>query len=207
MKIFYFLTYVFLSFFYFIPVNAENAHIGLKYGISSHNIDTTVSGATIDEEDEGFLFEAGSFIGSNWGLELIYYDLGTAKITGSVGDSFTTNSTPYHFDTAGTVEVDTTGYGLGIFGSSSGDSLFGFNIALGAHNWNREGSTNLLSDNTTIDDRLFNDGVDLYASLGASMNLFDIVELTVDYDTFGFSDTAGLDQTQDLVSIGFRSRF
>jgi hypothetical protein len=70
-------------FFVSVTVKAEN-YFKINYGISNHDMGTTTANGTIthDDEDEGFIISGGAMLGDNWGVDVMYYDLGSSSLTG-----------------------------------------------------------------------------------------------------------------------------
>ena len=67
---------------------AKADYLKLNYGLTSNEsaVKLNGTGATIDDDDEGFMISAGTKLYGNFGLEVMYYDLGETSIKGSVGD-------------------------------------------------------------------------------------------------------------------------
>ena len=141
--------FLFLCLFIFSSsVNAEDAYFKVSYGISSFDLSTSVKAGTptFDDEDEGYMISAGQKVGSNWGIDLMYYDFGSSSIKGSKSDIFIIDGAAYEFATAGTITNDITGYGLGGIGFADIGELASTYVKLGMHVWDKSGSTTLLTD-------------------------------------------------------------
>ena len=211
------LFFIILSFlFSFSALNAEQGYLHVNYGITSHSVGHThvysapggTSTTTVDEEDQGFMISGGVLIGSNWGVDLMYYDLGESTIKGDTSDIFTLGGSQYQFSSGGTISNSTSGYGLGVIGFMSSEGLINAFGKIGLHDWDRSGSTTLLTDNTNINSRFFDDGVDLYAGFGVDINVLESLSVNLSYDTLGFEDSAStLSRTTSLISLGLSASF
>ena len=211
------LFFVILSFlFTFSATSAEQGYLHVNYGITTHSVGHThkysspggTSTTTVDEEDQGFMISGGALIGSNWGVDLMYYDLGESKIKGDANDIFELGGSQYQFSTGGTISNSTSGFGLGVIGFMSSESLISAFGKIGLHDWDRSGSTTLLTDNTNINSRFFDDGIDLYAGFGVDINVLESLSVNLSYDTLGFEDSASsLSRTSSLISLGLSAAF
>jgi hypothetical protein len=200
-----------LFLFYSLNLNADGLYAIAKYGLSSSDNSVKNNGSpSIDNDSEGFMVTLGTQLGTNWGTEVMYYDLGETSITGNIGDSFKIDEASFVFDTKGTIKNNTTGYGTGIrFISSSDTEGFEFYGKTGVHVWDKSGSTTLLyhADNG-VNSRFYNDGVDLYFGFGFNYNLYSSLVLNVSYDALDFSDTGlGFSQIGSLISLGLKFDF
>ena len=81
---------------------AKADYLKLNYELTSNDsaVKLNGTGATIDEDDEGFMISAGTKLYGNFGLEVMYYDLGETSIKGSVGDKIKVDNAGYVFTTA-----------------------------------------------------------------------------------------------------------
>ena len=203
--------------FSFSASSAEKAYIHVNYGITAHSVGHTfiwsapggTATTTVDEEDQGFMISGGGLIGSNWGVDVMYYDLGESKIKGDANDIFELDGSQYQFSTGGTISNSTTGYGLGLIGflSPENNLINGF-AKIGLHNWDRSGSTTLLTDNTNINSRFFDEGVDLYAGFGIDINVLESLAVNLSYDTLSFEDSASsFSKASSLISLGLSASF
>ncbi len=192
---------------------AKADYLRVNYGVSS--IDSGVnlkgSGATIDEDDSGFMLSAGKTLIGSMGVEAMYYDLGESSVKGSIGDTITIDNATYVFETAGTVKNETSGYGLGIFAASestNGLGTFSGMLRFGLHHWDRSGSTTLIYESSkSFASRYYNDGVDLYLGIGLNAGLTENLALNVSYDSMGFADDGGYGNTGSLTSVGLTLNF
>ena len=91
------LFFIILSFlFSFSALSADKGYIHVNYGITAHSVGHThvysypggTSTTTVDEEDQGFMVSGGFLIGSNWGVDVMYHDLGNTSIKGDANDIF-----------------------------------------------------------------------------------------------------------------------
>ena len=206
-----------LFIFLFVPfsLNAQDAYINVKYGITSHdsNFSSKLGGATVDEDDEGYMFSAGYFlIGDNVGLDFMYYDMGGTSIKVNADNIITIDGADYMAQTGGTISNTVEGYGLGVVLASSpiGDGFLSIGIQgkLGLHQWDKSGSTTLLFHSSGIDSRFYDSGTDLYAGLGINVGLTEAIALNASYDVLGFDDTASsLDSASTMYSAGLTLSF
>ena len=192
---------------------AKADYLKLNYGLTSNDsaVKLNGTGATIDDDDEGFMISAGTKLYGNFGLEVMYYDLGETSIKGSVGDKIKVDNAGYVFTTAGTVKNETTGYGVGIFAESettTGLGTFSGFVKLGMHNWDRSGSTTLIEEaSKSFASRFYNDGIDMYFGIGINAGITESIALNISYDNMGFSDDGSLDSAGSLTSIGITANF
>ena len=106
---------VLTSFFSTIS-KAEESYLRINYGISSHDTGATTTGGTItyDDDDQGFILSGGYMVGDFWGVDFMYYDLGSTSISAlDANDTFKIDSINHLVETAGTIKNDTTGFGIG----------------------------------------------------------------------------------------------
>ena len=155
------LSIVFLLFFS-SNLYAEGNYIIINYGISNHDVGTTAGSKnadsrtttiTTDDDDTGFIFSVGRIFEGNWGVDLMYYDLGSSSITVDKLDFVKIDNLEYEVKTAGTITNDISGYGFGLIGASDLDSgILGmsFYAKAGFHAWNKSGSTSLLDNNNAF---------------------------------------------------------
>ena len=202
-----------ITFFYLTPLSAAN-YLKANYGVSSFDVDFSAykGSPSSDEEDSGYSLSAGLGIGDNWGVDLMYYDLGTSSITGSAKDIATIDGQRYEFKSAGTISRDTSGYGSGIFFSTSNDSGFlsvGITGKLGFHYWDRDGSTDLLvNGNTTIESHFFDSGFDAYYGVGVDLGLTESLSINLSYDAMSFADQGfSSEDMGTLASLGITAAF
>ena len=199
-----------LFLFYSLNLNANGLYTIAKYGItaSNDNITKKGAGAIIENESEGYMVTLGIGLSSNWGTEVMYYDLGETTIKGKVGEKFLIEKATFSFDTAGTVKNSTTGYGTGVRYMSSTEGL-NFYAKAGMHVWDRSGSTTLLNDNDkAIDSRFYNDGADLYFGFGINYQVFGALSVNASYDAMDFGDTGtGLSDMGSMMSLGLKFDF
>ena len=155
------------------------------------------------------MVSGGILIGSNWGVDLMYHDLGNTSIKGDANDIFELDGSQYQFSSAGTISNSTSGYGLGLIGFMSPEEGFINAFAkIGLHDWDRSGSSTILTDNTNINSRFFDDGIDLYAGFGIDINVLESLAINFSYDTLGFEDDAStLSRTTSLLSLGLSASF
>ena len=191
----------------------EGGYIHINYGISSHSTSfvSHYGAPTIDDDDLGFMLSGGVLIGPNWGVDAMYYDLGKSSIKGDASDIFEIDGSMYQFKSTGggTVSHSTDGYGVGVIGFMSPDEGFMNAFAkFGLHNWDRSGSTTLLTDNTNINSRFYDDGIDLYAGFGVDFNVIESIGINASYDILGFGDDASIfTNTSTLLSLGITATF
>lgn len=209
-NLFYFLTVFVSTFFVSTISNAETGYMKFNYGISTHDTGATTSAGTItyDDEDEGFIFSAGYMVGDLWGVDVMYFDLGSSSIGAlDVHDKFKIGNDTHHVTTAGTINNDISGYGIGIIGSSNNNSSWDTYLKAGVHSWDKSGSTTLLGNNNHINAEFFSQGIGAYAGIGVSYNVYDAISVDVAYDIIGLSKDASFDSSSTLISLGFRAKF
>ena len=202
------------SFIFFVSttVKAEN-YLKINYGISSHDMGTTTVVGTIthDDEDEGFIISGGTMLGDNWGVDVMYYDLGSSSLTSlDVGDNLKIENDYYRVNTAGTISNDITGYGTGIILTTDTDNESSINvnayIKTGVHAWDKLGSTTLLDRNDDFAGRFFDKGIGAYGGLGIDIDVADNISIDLAYDIIGLSKDASFGDASSLISVGIKVR-
>ena len=209
-NLFCILTVLVSIFFVSTISKAETGYMKINYGISTHDMGTTTTTGTItyDDEDEGFIFSAGYMVGDLWGVDFMYHDLGSSTVGAlDVGDAFKIGNLDHHVTTAGTIENDVSGYGIGFIASSNSDSSWDTYIKAGAHSWDKSGSTTLLSDNNHINGEFFSQGIGAYGGIGVAYSFYDTISVDVAYDIIGFSKDVSFDSSSTLISLGVRAKF
>ena len=210
----FFSFYFLFSFIFFvsITVKAEN-YLKINYGISNHDMDTTTATGTIthDDEDEGFIISGGTMLGDNWGVDVMYYDLGSSSLTGlDVGEDFKIENDYYRVNTAGTISNDITGYGTGIILTTDTDNESSINVngyfKAGVHAWDKSGSTTLLDRNSDFAGSFFDRGIGAYGGLGVSIDAYDNISIELAYDIIGLSKNATFEDPSSLISVGIKIR-
>lgn len=198
-----FVKIVFIIFVLTSSTFADEAFFKVTYGISNHDhsITSGTGTPTVDEDDKGFLVSAGTFIGSNWGVDLMYYDLGETKITGNLHDRFTLDNVTYEFDGSGTITNSTDGYGVGLFGVLPSGSLGSIYAKVGIHKWNKSGTTSLTFHDKALANNFYNDGADLYFGIGLDITIYKAISLTTAYDALSFADSTFGSPTGNLGSL------
>lgn len=216
--IFKFLTSCFLLCFLFASsLYAKDNYIKINYGIAEHNdtgvtISNSNGSMSSDNDDDGIIVSAGTLIGNNWGVDLMYYDMGSQSITiDNKNDIISYNSNQYQAtDNSGTISRDISGYGLGLIGvgDTSNDFLgVTFYLKAGIHAWDKSGSTTILDNDTGFSDAYFNEGIGAYAGTGLSLNLFQGLALDVSYDYIGLSNDLSFNEASTLLGAGLRFQF
>ena len=72
----------------------------------------------------------------------------------------------------------------------------------------KTGSTTLLTDNTNINSRFYDEGVDLYAGFGVDFNVIESIAINASYDILGFGDDpSSFSNTSSLLSLGITATF
>ena len=211
-KIFFTIILFFVSF----NLKANNNYLKLNYGISSNQINAsaasgTASGAiTKDEDDSGYMLSGGYMIGDNWGVDLMYYDMGETKVTVTTDDILQVDNANFSIATAGDITRNVTGFGIGLITGSNNDNEFlslDYYLKLGIHSWNKDGSTTLTDDNTGFKSIYYNKGIGAYGGIGISMNLYENTSLDFAYDIIGVSSSLDFDNNSSLLSAGLRFKF
>ena len=212
------LSIVFLLFFSF-NLYAEGNYVIINYGISNHDIGATAGSKnadgrtttiTTDDDDTGFIFSVGRIFEGNWGVDLMYYDLGSSSIKVDKLDFVKIDNLEYEVKTAGTITNDISGYGFGLIGASDLDSgILGmsFYAKAGVHAWDKSGSTSLLDNNDAFAGSFYNQGIGGYAGLGLGVNIYGNTSLNITYDTLGLTNDAGFDNSSSLFGAGLKVNF
>ncbi len=213
-NLFYIFSILLFTFFVSTVSSAENSYVKINYGFTSHDMGTTTTKGTIthDDEDKGFMLSAGYMAGDFWGVDFMYFDLGSSQLTSlDVADIVTIGGNNYIVTTAGTISNDITGYGAGLILASGHDSsaLSGLNgyIKAGVHAWDKSGSTTLLDNSTAFGGSFFNQGIGGYGGVGITYNVFEAISFDVAYDIIGLSNDASFDSSSTLISLGLRATF
>ena len=213
-NLFFILAVLVFTFFVSTISNAETSYFKFNYGISTHDMDTTTTTGTIthDDEDEGFIFSAGYILGDFWGVDFMYYDLGSTTLGAlDVDDVFKIGGINHYVTTAGSIKNNIAGYGIGLIGTSNNDSseLFSWDTYLkaGLHSWDKSGSTTLLQNNTWINGEFFSQGIGAYGGVGAGFYLNEKISIDIAYDIIGLSKDASFDSSSTLISLGLKAKF
>ncbi len=192
--------------------SAENSYIKINYGISSHDLSTTSTAGTVttDNSDTGFILSAGTLIGDFWGVDLMYYDLGSSSITADLNEQFKIDNVNYAAQSAGTISNEISGLGAGLLLSTANSSDFlGLTayVKAGLHGWDKSGSTTILDNDDAFAGSFYNDGIGAYGGIGFSFNMFNDIGVDLAYDTLGLSNDASLKNASSLLSAGVRISF
>jgi len=209
-NLFFVCTVLVFTFFVSTISKAETSYMKFNYGISSHDMGTTTHTGTIshDDADEGFIFSAGYMLGDFWGVDLMYYDLGSSTIGAlDAGDVFKIEGITHHVTTAGTIKNDISGYGIGFIGSTNDDESWETYIKAGIHSWDKSGSTTLLNKNNNMNAEFFSQGIGAYGGVGVAYNVYDTISIDIAYDIIGLSKDASFDSSSTLISLGLRTKF
>ena len=209
-NLFCFFTLVVFTFFVSAISKAETSYMKINYGISSNDMGTTTTNGTIthDEEDEGFILSAGYMAGDLWGVDFMYYDLGSSTLGAlDVGDQFKIGGNNYAVTTAGTISNDISGFGLGFIGSINQDSSWDAYIKAGVHSWDKSGSTTLLDNSNAFAGSFFDQGIGAYGGVGVAYNVYDKISVDIAYDHIGLSKDLSFDSPSTLISLGLRFKF
>ena len=85
------LLFLFFSIFVFIlsfSLKAQENYIKLNYGVTSNELGVTAESGqitdgdgviTTENDDNGYMLSVGSMIGDNWGIDLMYYNMGNSS--------------------------------------------------------------------------------------------------------------------------------
>ena len=191
---------------------ADSSYIKLNFGISSNEVDATASSGTIstDDEDVGFILSGGALIGDNWGIDVMYYDMGDSTITVTSDDVLKINGSDYAIYSGGDITRNVTGLGAGFIATSNSDGEFlstDIYVKLGLHAWDKEGSTTLTDGNSAFNSKYYNEGIGAYAGAGFAVNVFENTSLDFSYDIIGVSSNGDFDNSSSLLSAGIRIKF
>ena len=144
-------------------------------------------------------------------LAQMYYDLGSSSFKVTAKDVIKDDLNSYIVATTGTINRDISGYGLGIVGAVDVDIASYLNMSyyakVGAHNWERSGSTTLLDNNAAFKSRFYDDGIGAYGSLGVAANFTDNIGLNISYHSMGLSNDVSFGNSSSLTSAGLRFKF
>jgi len=192
--------------------SAESSYLKINYGLSSHDLSptSTVGTVTTDDSDTGFILSTGTLIGDFWGVDLMYYDLGSSSITVDAGEQFKMDNVNYVAASGGTISNDIDGYGAGLLLSTTNSSGFlGLTayVKAGLHSWDKSGSTTILDNDNAFTGSFYNDGIGAYGGIGFSLDIFNDIGVDLAYDTLGLSNDASFDNASSLFSVGVRVSF
>ena len=82
------------------------------------------------------MLSAGTLIGDSWGIDVMYYDLGSSSIKVDALDYVKIDNVEYEVQTGGTISNDISGYGIGLIGVSDAD-MISFYVKAGIHAWDK----------------------------------------------------------------------
>ena len=206
---------VLVSIFFVSTISkAETGYFKFNYGISTHDMGTTTTTGTIthDDEDEGFILSAGYMRGDFWGVDFMYFDLGSSTLSNlDVADAVKIGDNSYIVTTAGSISNDISGFGSGLILATNNDSsaLSGLDayIKAGVHAWDKSGSTTLLDNSNAFAGRFFDQGIGGYGGIGVAYNVYDAISVDIAYDIIGLSKNASIDSSSTLLSLGLRVKF
>ena len=192
--------------------NANSSYIKFNYGVTSNSLSTTSKTGTVieDSDDEGFMIAGGALIGDVWGVDVMYYDLGSTSIKADANEIFEFGGTTYQANSSGTISNDITGYGIGVFLSSSTSEDFlsiSGNLRLGLHAWDKSGSTTILDNDAAFSGDFYNDGIGPYLGLGLTINILENTGIDLSYDNISLSNNPSFDENSSIVSLGIKYNF
>ena len=192
---------------------ADSNYIKLNYGITSNEIGASAVGASTivnDEDDEGFILSAGRLVGDTWGIDFMYYDLGSSSIKVDANEVFSFGGNNYIASSGGTISNDISGYGGGLYiSSSSGEEFLSFSgtFRIGIHAWDKSGSTSILDNSNAFSADFYNDGVGAYAGFGLSLGLTENLAADISYDIIGVNNIVSFENGSSIASIGLKYNF
>jgi len=200
----------FSLFFLFFSTSlfAEN-YINVSYGITTNDLSITATRSTSitkDDDDEGFILSGGTLIGNSWGVDLMYYDLGSTSIKVDALDYVKIDNVEYEVQSGGTISNDISGYGIGLIGMSDAD-LISFYVKAGVHAWDKSGSTTILDNNNAFAGSFYSKGIGGYGGIGIGLNVIENITLNISYDIIGLSNNAQFDNASSILSGGLIFRF
>ena len=200
----------FSIFFLFFSTSlfAEN-YINVSYGITTNDLSITATRSTSitkDDDDEGFILSGGTLIGNSWGVDLMYYDLGSTSIKVDALDYVKIDNVEYEVQSGGTISNDISGYGIGLIGMSDAD-LISFYVKAGVHAWDKSGSTTILDNNNAFAGSFYSKGIGGYGGIGIGLNVIENITLNISYDIIGLSNNAQFDNASSILSGGLIFRF
>lgn len=126
---------IFISF----GVIAEGFYVGFSTGQSSFNTGiTNVAGSSLDEESTAHSFFIGKKINKIISLEGFCTDLGKATLNASSGDTFNSTIGTITFGTDGSLETNSTSFGIAGKYEFISNEKSNFYLKAGLHNWETE---------------------------------------------------------------------
>mgnify|MGYP001177446092 CR=1 FL=1 len=174
----------------------------LSYEVSENEWDTgvaVVSGAVLDDDDNGYAILGGIHLNENLDIELGYKDFGEASLSGASGNQFTYEGTTYEFITTATITMEGDAYLLGIkpkYKLSENLSLYG---RLGISLWDVTLGVATGTSSGNVDD----DGKDTYYGLGIQGN-FGGLDFSLAHSRYEFDfDEVG----SDALSVSYTLNF
>ncbi|PPR44810.1 MAG: hypothetical protein CFH18_00768 [Alphaproteobacteria bacterium MarineAlpha5_Bin8] len=187
---------------------AENNYINISYGITAHDLPVTATRGTItkDDDDEGFIVSAGALLGDSWGIDVMYYDLGSSSFKVDALDIIKIDNVDYEAQSGGTITNDISGYGIGLIGISNTD-VISFYIKAGIHSWDKSGSTTILDNDNAFAGSFYNEGIGGYGGLGIGFNVLENITLNISYDIIGLSNNAQFDNSSSIFAGGLIAKF
>tara|TARA_B100001057_G_scaffold493668_1_gene588629 strand:- start:351 stop:1001 length:651 start_codon:yes stop_codon:yes gene_type:complete len=196
-------------------LKAESNYIKINYGLSSSEVGVTATSAsgaiTSDDEDQGYILSGGFIVGESWGVDFMYYDMGDTTITVTDDDIIKVDNSDFAVDTAGTINRNVTGAGIGLFltgGAEEASFLsLDYSLKLGMHAWSQDGSTTLLDDNSGFKSKYYDEGIGAYSGISVGLNILNNTYLELAYDIIGVSSYGDFENTSSLLSAGLKVKF
>ena len=188
----------------------KDFYINVNAGMSTHDTGvTSVTGATLDDNDTGYIVNIGRRMSTSWGFEGMYYNMGSATLKGSAGDTFVLDGTTYQFDSAATLSNTISGFGGAAVFYMATDEWLSIYGRLGLHVWNQEGSVTALDNDTGFADKFFDSGEDFYWGIGVDAKVLDNLAINVGYEWFNFTDEldTSVDYYTTLLYAGLKYEF
>ena len=197
-----------LTTFYAKAENSDHVYLELNYGISTNEFSVTSSKGdiTTDEEDEGFIISAGRMFGGFWGVDIMYYDLGSSSITVDSGDIIKMEQVEYVAESSGTISNDISGYGTGLILGNTSGPLTAY-LKIGMQAWEKGGSSTILDNDDGFKKDFYNKGLGGYGGIGIAFNLSENTAIDLSGDIIGLSNDGGFSNNSSLLSAGLRFSF
>ncbi|HKK05264.1 MAG TPA: porin family protein [Gammaproteobacteria bacterium] len=184
------------------PAQAQTGHmyIGASAGSTSFDTGITALTASLDDSSTGFKVYGGYNLSPNVAVELSYADLGSAEVTGNIGDRFIADGYLFEFTVNNAhIKFEGTLVGAGARFRLPVSRTFNIHARLGLASWNVDttayapGVPGASSSNS---------GTDPYYGAGVGWEFVPTVYLTADFEHYEL-DT----ESADLISVGIAKRF
>jgi len=182
-----------------VSTASAEAYFRAHYGNSSFDTNTgTVTGATFDDEDNGYYLSLGTQINDKLNAEVFYFDGGNATFSGTTGNTFVYNTTTYTYTSNGEIELNADSVGLAVVYPMEIQDRLSVNLKVGVHSWDTKMT---LSSTTAVAD-LTDDGVDPMYGISLDYEVGTNVSFSIGYDHFTYDN-----EDVGLAFAGFKIGF